>query len=136
MLVPDDKLDCFGQLENFLDRSEMVQLFIRDHCCHLELMAPHSPAGLKNTALIDIYVQNRVRLGYILRANLSLQLSSVQLCKVQKRVVGGRNCEAKSTTTNPSLQGSKFKTCRRIHASMTRFDTTKKPNHVMKNALA
>ena len=42
ILVPDDKLDCFGQLENFSAWSKMVWLFIRDQCCHLELMAPHS----------------------------------------------------------------------------------------------
>ena len=42
ILVPDDKLDCYGQLEKFIAWSKMGQLFIRDHCCHLELMAPHS----------------------------------------------------------------------------------------------
>ena len=36
ILVPDDKLDCFGVL-----RKEFVQLFIRDQNCHRGLMAPH-----------------------------------------------------------------------------------------------
>ena len=41
ILVPDDKLDCLGQLKTFFDWSKMVYLFIQDQCCHLELMAPH-----------------------------------------------------------------------------------------------
>ena len=40
ILVPDDKLDCFGPLE--ISWQKIVKLFIRDQCCHLELMAPHN----------------------------------------------------------------------------------------------
>ena len=41
ILVPDDKLDCLGQLKNFFFLVKNGQLFIWDQCCHLELMAPH-----------------------------------------------------------------------------------------------
>ena len=41
ILVPDDRLDCFGILKKKLAFSKTVQLFIWDQYCHLGLMAPH-----------------------------------------------------------------------------------------------
>ena len=40
ILVLYDKLDCFGQLENFFLVKKGLA-FIRDQRCHLELMAPY-----------------------------------------------------------------------------------------------
>ena len=41
ILVPDDKLDCFGYGGKIMSRTKTVKLFIRDQYCHLGLMAPH-----------------------------------------------------------------------------------------------
>ena len=41
ILVPDDKLDCFGYSRKNLARTKTVKLFIQDQYCHLGLKAPH-----------------------------------------------------------------------------------------------
>ena len=48
ILVPDDKLDCFGYSGNNLALSKTVKLFIRDQYCHLGLKAPHCSGASKN----------------------------------------------------------------------------------------
>ena len=60
ILVPDDKVDCFGQSKNFFASSKMVLLFIRDQFCHLELIAPHYQLGItkKPTAKRTVVMEN------------------------------------------------------------------------------
>ena len=41
ILVPDEKLDCFGYSIKNLALTKTVKLFIRDQYCHLGLKAPH-----------------------------------------------------------------------------------------------
>ena len=42
ILVPNDKLDCFGHQGKILVWTKTVKLFVRDQYCHLGLMAPNS----------------------------------------------------------------------------------------------
>ena len=52
ILVPDDKIDCFCQLEIFYSIKNGLA-FIRDMCSHLELMASHSLTPKAGLALGD-----------------------------------------------------------------------------------